>query len=780
MENTIRVNKKRIIAMAMLFIMAFTTLSTNISYGEKVKPVKIVVDGKELKVEILPVIEDDEVLLPLRTILEELGYSVEWDLKNWSVEAEKDTTNYIIKIGNKEITKTDSNTKEILKVDRPAELVKARTMVNLKFLNTITGLNIEIVEKGSEKVRLEDDFYEFVNSEWLKNAKIPADQPSVGGFNDIGKDISENLRRDFSNMLKNRSDSETKELKDFLNLYEATLNFEERNKQGLEPLKPTLKRIEEIKSVEDFNGKIKEFTLDGISTPLGIGVMQDMKHGEKNALYLSMPGIYLMDKSYYEEGNETGTMLKSAYKSMFEEMLVMAGKTKEEAEKITKEALEFDKLLATYSMSTEESSDIEKSYNPMKIADIAKNSKNIKIDNLIKSLLATLPEEAIVINVDYYKNIDKIINGENLDMIKSWMYINEINSASDILTEELDVLSNRVGMIISGTAELSSKEERAYDFASSQYGPVIGIYYADKYFSEKDKEDVTHMTKEFIEVYKERIKKLDWLTEETKTKALKKLDSMNIQIGYPEKVPAIFSEISYDKNKNLYENMEITNRKVMEDNYNSYNKPLNKDEWILPAHIVNATYMPLTNTITFPAGILQAPFYSVDQTASENYGGIGAVIAHEISHAFDPNGSKFDENGNMVNWWTEKDFSEFEKKTNEMIKLFDGIDFAGGKVNGKLTVGENIADAGGLSVAYEVASKSKDFNPEEFFNSWATIWRMKSNPEFEKMLLTMDTHSPNKLRANLQLSNLDEFYKHFDIKENDAMYLSPENRVKIW
>ncbi|MFR4955869.1 MAG: M13-type metalloendopeptidase, partial [Enterococcus gallinarum] len=278
----------------------------------------------------------------------------------------------------------------------------------------------------------------------------------------------------------------------------------------------------------------------------------------------------------------------------------------------------------------------------------------------------------------------------------------------------------------------------------------------------------------------DRLTSNTWLSEHTKQKAIVKLNKLGIHVGYPDKIPAIYDRLHTDPDASLLQNALRFGRIFREDLFSKWQKPVDREEWEMSAATVNAYYHPFKNVIVFPAAILQAPFYSLSQSASANYGGIGAVIAHEISHAFDNNGAKFDEFGNLNNWWTAEDLAHFETLAQEMINEFDGLPFAGGTVNGTLTVSENIADAGGLSCALEAAEKETDVSLEDFFINWAKIWRTKAKEQYQQLLLAIDVHGPAKLRANIQVQNIDSFFTTFGIEPGDGMYRAPEDRVQIW
>ena len=324
------------------------------------------------------------------------------------------------------------------------------------------------------------------------------------------------------------------------------------------------------------------------------------------------------------------------------------------------------------------------------------------------------------------------------------------------------------------------KKKAAYYLASGAYSQALGLWYAGQKFSPEAKADVEHKVATMIDVYKKRLASADWLAKETRDKAIVKLNVITPHIGYPEKLPETYAKKIIDESLSLVENAQNLAKISIAHSWSKWNKPVDRSEWHMPAHMVNAYYDPQQNQIVFPAAILQAPFYSLEQSSSANYGGIGAVIAHEISHAFDTNGASFDENGSLNNWWTEADYKAFTERTDKIVEQFDGLDSYGAKVNGKLTVSENVADLGGVACALEAAKQDDDFSARDFFINFATIWRMKARDEYMQMLASIDVHAPAKLRTNVTLPNFDDFHEEFDIKAGDPMWRAPENRVIIW
>ena len=288
------------------------------------------------------------------------------------------------------------------------------------------------------------------------------------------------------------------------------------------------------------------------------------------------------------------------------------------------------------------------------------------------------------------------------------------------------------------------------------------------------------MVHQMIAVYKARLQANDWLSPATRQKAITKLDHLGVQVGYPDQIPALYDRLQVDPHQTLLANVLALTKVQRQDLFARFNQPVDRLRWEMSPATVNAYFHPFKNIIVFPAAVLQAPFYSLTQSSSQNYGGIGAVIAHEISHAFDNNGALFDEYGNLSNWWTAEDAAHFKQLAQRMIDEFDGLPFAGQTVNGKLTVSENIADAGGLSCALSAAKAEADFDAQAFFINWARVWRTKARKEYQQLLLAIDVHAPQKLRANVQVQNLADFYQAFGVQPSDPMYLAPDQRVNIW
>ena len=627
---------------------------------------------------------------------------------------------------------------------------------------------------------IKDDLYEAVNGEWLKTAKIPDDKPATGGFNDLVDEIDKQLMDDFDAYAAGKEKSDDSRFNEMIKLYRLAKKFDWRKKVGPQPLKRMLASVENLNSYEDYQSQWKNWILAGMPSPISFDIDADMKNATVYALFASSPSLILPDKSYYEaEKKAQHDQLLQLWSSMVEALMDKLGYSKEEAKKIIDDAIKFDALLAPNVKSAEEAADYSKMYNPQTVAELASATDQLDIAAIIKQLVGEEPEKVIVTEPEYFKALNKILQ-DNFELFKNWALIRVIRENASYLDDEMREINGRYGRALSGSKKPVSQRKFAFYLARDMFSQVAGDYYGKKYFGPQAKADVHHMVEQMIKVYKGRLTNNQWLSKDTRDKAILKLDKLGIQVGYPDKIPALYDQFKVDEEESLIANLNQLTVTANKELFSRWNKPVDRMRWEMSAATVNAYYHPFKNIIVFPAAILQAPFYSLKQSSSQNYGGIGAVIAHEISHAFDNNGSLFDEFGNLNNWWTDEDSAHFKQLAQKMIEEFDGIPFAGQKVNGKLTVSENIADAGGLSCALEAAKNEADFNAQEFFINWATIWRMKATEQYMQLLLSIDVHAPQKLRANIQAENLDDFYRAFDIKPGDEMYRAPEDRVHIW
>ena len=629
------------------------------------------------------------------------------------------------------------------------------------------------------EIRIQDDLYEYVNGDWLQEAVIPDDRPTIGGFATLAVDVENKMMGDIKDMATGKLSTNIEAIDDALRLYNKVLDTNKRNQDGIKPLLPLLHKIKDIKNINDLNANIKELTSLGVSMPIDFGVCEDMNDANKYSFVVKGPNTILPDTTYYT--NDQGQALLNVYSDMAKKLLAYTNLSIMEQEQYLKDALVFDSLVANEVKSNVEWADYVKNNNPMSIDDVNKYLAPFDLKNYLQELYGQdAPSTIIVYDPKAIKEFNNYFNTDTFKAYVHWAYVDYLIKNASKLSEELKHLSTTYKRTLTGVAKDPEVEKEAYQLISSIYSEPLGIYYGEKYFGQEAKEDVTKMVKRIIETYQKRIKNNTFLEQQTKDKAILKLSKINLKIGYPDKIDEIYSKLKVN-NEDSYFEASLKLRKVLiEDDLNKLLKPVDKNKWAMPGHLVNACYDPSRNDITFPAAILQKPFYSHSQSYSENLSGIGAVIAHEISHAFDNNGAHFDEDGNMNNWWTDKDLKAFEELTKKMIKQWDGIEFAGMKLNGELVVSENIADNGGMAVTIEIMHETPNTNFEEYFKNWARIWCQKAKLEYTQYLLQNDVHSPVKLRTNMQIRNFKEWYDTFDVKESDKLYLKEEDRIIIW
>jgi putative endopeptidase len=631
------------------------------------------------------------------------------------------------------------------------------------------------------KEQIKTNFYEAVNGEWIEKAVIPGDQPAVSAFLELHLGIEKTLMDLTSEWEKDQAKLNGN-LKKYIQFYQMTKDFDKRNELGTKPFKVILEKINKLNGLRDLEKVFEEFTLESIELPFGFSVMQDFMNSNNQILYFGATDLFLPDTSYYKDETKKEQLI-GLFTMTSKQLLSLYGFSSKEIDQLIAEALAFDELLVPVTKSSVEKADYVKMYNPLSKDKIKELTNNFDLMEKAESLVKQEVDQLIITNLDFINAFDSIITEDNFAMIKSWMILSNVIKFASDLTDDIRIAGGAFRRALSGTKEAQSKEKYAFYQAYNRFGQVVGLHYGETYFGPVAKEDVKTMVHEMIDVYQERIDGNTWLNEETKEKAIKKLSTLAVHVGYPDELAPFYDrfEISgYEQGSDIIQERLAMNKIVNAYNYEKYNKEPNRNIWGMPASMVNAYYNPSNNQIVFPAAILQAPYYSLKQSASENYGGIGAVMAHEISHAFDNNGAKFDETGSLNNWWTKADLEAFDKKAKDMITLFDGVETGYGPCNGELTVSENIADSGGLRCALEASKKNDTHNFDEFFQNWARVWRNKSSVEYSQLLLKVDVHGPSILRANMQLSNVPEFLEFYGISEKDKMYLAKDKMVSIW
>ncbi|WP_313491295.1 M13 family metallopeptidase [Sphingobacterium multivorum] len=649
------------------------------------------------------------------------------------------------------------------------------------------GLDLSLMDKS---VRPQDDFYNYVSGTWMKTAKIPSDKPTWGSFNKLAEDTDNNSMKILNSLLKDKfpEGSEGKKIQD---LYASYMNLQKRNADGIKPIQGNLSKIDAIKNLKDLQNYLTSVTKEGENNFYGWGVYADLKDSKMNAVYLGDASLGL-GRDYYQKENEKNTEAIAEYQKYVASMLTELGY--KNADAAAKGIVDYEKSIAKTYLTNEQSRDNTLQYNPQTMAELTALVKNVNLPEYLKKV-GVNTEKVIIGELGYYKNFDKLVSAQNLPVIKDYLKFHMINGSASYLSEKLgDMRFAFYGKYLRGQQEQRALNKRGFELINSTLGEAFGKLYVEKYFPAEAKAQMVELIDYLKKSFAVHINDLSWMSSATKGKALEKLNKFTVKVAYPDKWKdySKLNILSENKGGNLYANLQNITTWRYEKDLAKIGKAVDKSEWGMTPQTVNAYYNPVNNEIVFPAAILQPPFFNPQADAAVNFGGIGAVIGHEMSHGFDDSGAQFDADGNLVDWWTPEDKANFEKATKTLAAQYDKYEPVKGTfVNGTFTNGENIADLGGVNIAYDALQmylKDKG-NPGEisgytqdqrFFLSWATVWRTLSSEKYMVNQVKTDPHSPGYFRSFGPLINVDAFYKAFDVKQGDKLYKSPEERIKIW
>ncbi len=630
--------------------------------------------------------------------------------------------------------------------------------------------------------RLEDDYYQAINAQWLDQTVIPSNRSRVNAFLDLQNQVRSTLLSDFTAMLASGKSSGDQDLDMFLAFFAMAQDTKKRNADGFAPAKADYERITSLTSVEDLSAQAGQWLLDSLPFPLAFFVMPALDDAETYGLWADSPPLFLQLPDYYTPDHPVGQRMLALHKELQKKLLLQTGISEEEALAEVEKACAFDSLLASFKLNAAEEADFVIDDTHVTLDAFVQSTKHLDLTAVVQSLLGTLPGQLNVENARFLKSIDPLFTPENFEPMKSWMKVNFLLNYAPYLSEDFGLPMEEYTATLEGAKELPPQAETRFVYASKPFEDVIGRYYGQTYLGAEAREEITQMVRDAVEVYRKRLQNNEWLGDETKEMAIRKLDAFAVRVGYPDHLPskyAFYAITPSSQGGTFYSNRRALELAEKRDMFGQYGAKRDRNVWITQGHVVNAYYSPTDNSINFPAAILQAPFYSPTQSDIANLAGIGLVIGHEISHAFDATGANYDEWGNLENWWTQEDFMDFAERAGKMVLLFDGIPYGGSAIDGSLTLSENIADAGGFSCALEIAKSIPEADLAEFFEAFATDWRQKITPEKEALLL-FDTHAPVSLRVNVQFANTDAFYEAYEIESTDGMYLPPEDRVHIW
>lgn len=650
-----------------------------------------------------------------------------------------------------------------------------------------------ILSNMDTTVNPKDDFYNYVNGNWMKNTEIPDDQSRWGGFGVLRKSTDKNVLNILAEAKESgKYDASTDQAK-ALAIFESELDTVARDEAGIKPLQPALKLIENINSTEDFQKVITEEAVLVAQPFFGLAAFSNPNNSSINSAYLTPGSLGLPDRDYYTNTDSKSKEIRLEYVNHITRMLQFLGDSEEEARKQAETILKLETELATPRLDKVASRDFRNFNNPRSISEVQKMVPAISWEEALKDMgVEKEVDTLIVMQPKYMEVVQQKLKGGNIDEWKTLLRWATLNTSAGYLTTEIEKANwDFYSKYLNETKKQRPADERALATVNNTVGEAVGKLYVEKQFPPEAKAKAEKMIANIIEAYQERIEKLEWMSDSTKTKAIEKLDKFTVKIGYPDEWED-YSTMEVSSDKSYYDNMVAVAAWQIKDNLDRINEPVDRKEWGMSPQTVNAYFNPFNNEIVFPAAILQPPFYDYKADEAVNYGGIGAVIGHEISHAFDDSGSRFDAEGNLVNWWSKEDLDKFTERGNALAEQYSQVEVLDSVyINGKFTLGENIGDLGGLLGAYDGLQKYYEengrpenidgFTPEQrFFMSWATVWRTKQRDEALRSQIKTDPHSPGRYRATQPLLNVDAFYKAFDIKEGDAMYLEPEKRVRIW
>jgi predicted metalloendopeptidase len=654
------------------------------------------------------------------------------------------------------------------------------------------GINLEYMDKT---VKPSDDFFRFVNGNWLDKNEIPADRTRWGSFDELREKTDKDMMLILKEALNNPSYTAETDQGKALNLYRTIMDTVTRNKQGIKPLKPYLEKINAVKDVADLKKLLIEMETQGGVGFFGVGVGTDAKNSNRNVVNVGLGSLGLPDRDYYVSEDKDSKEKREKYHAHIIKMMSYLGEKPAQAIATADRVLTLEIAMATPRLDRVERRDRRKTYNPMTIAELQNLTPTINWNEYLQGVGLPIVDTIIVSQPRYMTALETIFKENKVEDWKAYMRWTLLNRYAGLLSTEIGNANWQFyGKTLTGAIKQRPFDERALQSVNGSFGEALGKIYVEKMFPPEAKEKARKMIDNLFLAYENRINNLPWMAKSTKDNAIAKLKKFNVKIGYPDKWKD-YSKVTIIGPKDggtYFDNSKTITKWRNDENFAKLNKPVDKTEWGMSPQTVNAYYNASFNEIVFPAAILQPPFYDYRADEAVNYGGIGAVIGHEISHGFDDSGSRYNADGNLVNWWSEEDLKQFTELGGALADQYSQLEpLPGIFVDGKFTLGENIGDLGGVSAALDglkIHLKQAGnpglidgYTPEQrFFISWATIWRSKARDEAIKNLVKTDSHSPGQYRAYVPLQNVDAFYDAFSIEKGDGMYLEVDKRVKIW
>jgi len=655
------------------------------------------------------------------------------------------------------------------------------------------GINTAFMDTS---VKPSDDFFRYVNGKWLDSVDIPADRTRWGSFDELRKNTDEDVKAILEEAISSGKYASTTDQGKAINLYKTIMDTITRNQKAVEPLKPFLAEINNVKNVSDLQELLTKMHKNGSGLGFfGTYVSTDARDSNKNVVYLGTGTVGLPDREYYVSDSPDNVEKRQKYVEHVARMLRFLGEDEKTSKDNAAKILAFETAIVTPTLDRVERRDRRKTYNPKSVEDLQKLAPSISWNKYLDEVGYKNLDSIIVSQPNYIVALESILKEGKIEDWKSYMRWTLLNGSTGALSTEIETANwDFYSKTMQGALKERARDENALQVINTSLGEALGKLYVDKKFPPEAKEKAEAMVKNVFLAFENRVNKLPWMTRATKDNAIAKIHKTRVKIGYPDQWKDYSKLVikAPEDGGTYFENRLNLAKWRFEENLEKLGKPVDKNEWFMSPQTVNAYFNPSYNEIVFPAAILQPPFYDYKADEAVNYGGIGAVIGHEISHSFDDSGSRYDADGNLVDWWTEEDLEQFTSLGGALAAQYSALQpLPGVFVDGKFTLGENIGDLGGINAAYDALQiffkengrpgLIDGFTPEQrLFISWATIWRTKSRDEFIRNQVKTDPHSPAMYRAFVPLQNVQAFYDAFDIKEGDGMYIAPENRVKIW
>ena len=630
------------------------------------------------------------------------------------------------------------------------------------------------------------DFNQYANGGWIKNNPLKAEYARFGSFDQLREDNVERLNGLFAEMSKLNPAKGTVDQK-IVDLYKLGLDSTRLNAEGAEPVKDELKLIYGASDKKELVDVLAKLNLAGGGGFFGMGVDADLMDSNNQVLYLGQGGLGMGDRDYYVDAENAE--LHSKYQQMLEKLFTLSGEA--DAAARAENAVKLEDALASFSWTSVQNRDYTKLYNPMSTAEIAKTFKGFDFGAFFQAMGIPAQDKVIVEQPSFFEGFAKLFESSGLAELQDYLAAHSLMSAAPYMSDDFYAAHfDFFSTAMSGVTEQKARWKRAMSVPNSILGEAVGQMYVKKYFPEENKKKMLEIVGELQKSLGEHIASLEWMSDETKAYAQNKLSNFTVKVGYPDKWKD-YSSLNVDPEQSYYRNIVAANTWYVADNLSKMGKPTDKSEWGMTPQTVNAYYNPTTNEICFPAAILQPPFFNIDADDAVNYGAIGVVIGHEMTHGFDDQGRLFDTDGNMNNWWTAEDEARFNDKTAVLVKQYDEVEILPGlHANGKLSLGENIADHGGVSIAYtalhnalgdEMPADIDGFNVDQrFFIGYAHLWAQNITDEEKARLTKLDVHSLAENRINVTLRNFQAFFDAFGIKEGEPMWRPESERVSIW